>query len=187
VAETIDLAELEPLIACPSSPGNVVPVREVAGREIGQVVIGSSANPGLRDFGIVAQIVDGRYSGDVEFYCYGDQKAVAARTLAAVHGYDLSQCHAYTDSSTDIPLLEAVGNPCAINPDRVLRRLAQQRGWPTLNFTKPVSLRSRLPSGPTSPVALGFWAVLAAAGATWYTMRALKRRVRQQGSYRPAR
>jgi aconitate hydratase len=62
VAETIDLAELEPLIACPSSPGNVVPVREVAGREIGQVVIGSSANPGLRDFGIVAQIVDGRYS-----------------------------------------------------------------------------------------------------------------------------
>jgi aconitate hydratase len=59
VTDEIDLAELEPLIATPSSPGNVVPVREVAGREITQVVVGSSANPGLRDFGIVAMIVDG--------------------------------------------------------------------------------------------------------------------------------
>ena len=62
VIEQIDLARLEPLIACPSSPGNVVPVREVAGRPVGQVVVGSSANPGLRDFGIVAKIVDGRHS-----------------------------------------------------------------------------------------------------------------------------
>jgi aconitate hydratase len=60
--ERIDLSALEPLIACPSSPGNVVPVREVAGREVHQVVVGSSANPGLRDFGIVARIVDGRHS-----------------------------------------------------------------------------------------------------------------------------
>ena len=59
VTDEIDLGGLEPLIATPSSPGNVVPVREVAGREITQVVVGSSANPGLRDFGIVAMIVDG--------------------------------------------------------------------------------------------------------------------------------
>ncbi len=59
VTEEIDLGGLEPLIATPSSPGNVVPVREVAGRDITQVVVGSSANPGLRDFGIVAMIVDG--------------------------------------------------------------------------------------------------------------------------------
>lgn len=52
--EKIDLAKLEPLIACPSSPGNVVPVREVAGKEVFQVMIGSSANPGLRDFAIPA-------------------------------------------------------------------------------------------------------------------------------------
>jgi len=56
----IDLSELEPLIACPSSPGNVVPVREVAGREICQAMVGSSANPGLRDFAIAALIVNGR-------------------------------------------------------------------------------------------------------------------------------
>jgi aconitate hydratase len=60
IDEAIDLSELEPLIAQPSSPDNVVPVREVAGKDIYQVVIGSSANPGLRDFGIVAQIVEGR-------------------------------------------------------------------------------------------------------------------------------
>jgi aconitate hydratase len=59
VTDEIDLGELEPLIATPSSPGNVVPVREVTGREITQVVVGSSANPGLRDLGIVAMIVDG--------------------------------------------------------------------------------------------------------------------------------
>ena len=60
VEDQIDLSTLEPLIATPSSPGNVVPVREVAGDDIYQVVIGSSANPGLRDFAIAAMIVDGR-------------------------------------------------------------------------------------------------------------------------------
>jgi aconitate hydratase len=55
----IELGQLVPLIALPSSPGNVVPVREVAGRSISQVVIGSSANPGLRDFWMVSQIVRG--------------------------------------------------------------------------------------------------------------------------------
>ncbi|GLY68808.1 aconitate hydratase [Amycolatopsis taiwanensis] len=60
VTEEIDLSTIEPLIAKPSSPGNVVPVREVAGTEVGQVVVGSSANPGLRDFAIVAAMVAGR-------------------------------------------------------------------------------------------------------------------------------
>jgi len=56
----INLSELEPLIALPSSPGKVVPVKEVSGLKVAQVVIGSSANPGLRDFWIVSQIVKGR-------------------------------------------------------------------------------------------------------------------------------
>jgi aconitate hydratase len=58
--DAIDLSTLEPLIALPSSPGNVVPVREVAGREIYQAYVGSSANPGYRDFAMAAAIVDGR-------------------------------------------------------------------------------------------------------------------------------
>ncbi len=64
LVEEIDLAALEPLIARPGSPGNVVPVREVAGNEIYQVYIGSSANPGLRDFAIPALVVDGRQVHD---------------------------------------------------------------------------------------------------------------------------
>jgi aconitate hydratase len=66
--EEINLSGLEPLIAKPSSPGNVVPVREVAGREIYQSYIGSSANPGYRDFAIAAQIVkDGHVADSVSF------------------------------------------------------------------------------------------------------------------------
>ncbi|MGH3825436.1 MAG: aconitate hydratase [Pseudonocardiaceae bacterium] len=64
VIDEINLAELEPLIATPSSPGNVVPVREVAGQEVSQVVIGSSANPGLRDYAIAAAMVKGRQASD---------------------------------------------------------------------------------------------------------------------------
>ncbi|SFC54283.1 aconitase [Microbulbifer thermotolerans] len=62
--DTIDLSKLEPLIACPSSPDKVVPVREVAGRPIYQSYIGSSANPGLRDFVIPARMVAGRRVDD---------------------------------------------------------------------------------------------------------------------------
>ena len=62
--DTIDLSRLEPLIALPSSPGNVVPVREVMGRPIYQAYIGSSANPGLRDFAVPALMVFGRQIPD---------------------------------------------------------------------------------------------------------------------------
>jgi predicted aconitate hydratase len=57
--DEIDLSKLEPLIACPSSPGNVKPVRAVAGRKIYQSYIGSSANPGLRDFAVPAMVLNG--------------------------------------------------------------------------------------------------------------------------------
>lgn len=62
--DEIDLSTLEPLIACPTSPGNVVPVREVAGKPVFQAMVGSSANPGLRDFAIAALIVDGKKAQD---------------------------------------------------------------------------------------------------------------------------
>ena len=64
VTDEIDLSALEPLIAKPSAPDNVVPVREVAGEPVGQVVIGSSANPGLRDFAVAALMVRGRQTND---------------------------------------------------------------------------------------------------------------------------
>src|SRR5699024_6378177 len=60
IEEEIDLASLEPLIAKPSSPGNVVPVRKLAGEPLSQAYVGSSANPGYRDFAIAAEMVKNR-------------------------------------------------------------------------------------------------------------------------------
>ncbi|HKH17376.1 MAG TPA: aconitate hydratase [Solirubrobacteraceae bacterium] len=81
VEDEIDLSALEPLIALPSSPGKVRPVREVAGAEISQVVIGSSANPGLRDFEVVARMVEDEQSHDgVSF----DVNPTSRQTLEAL-------------------------------------------------------------------------------------------------------
>jgi phosphoserine phosphatase len=65
---------------------------------------------------------------------HGEHKAEAVRELAREHGYDLGESTAYSDSHTDLPFLEAVGKPVAVNPDRALRRVAAERGWPVLRF-----------------------------------------------------
>ncbi len=80
------------------------------------------------------QVAGGRYTGVMEFYAYGEAKAHRVRELAAERGYRLGDCFAYSDSVTDLPLLEAVGRPHAVNPDRALRRVARERGWPVLAF-----------------------------------------------------
>ena len=67
---------------------------------------------------------DGRYTGEVDFYSYGPFKAEAMRDLAAERGIDLEASYAYSDSITDLPMLEAVGHPVAVNPDRELARVA---------------------------------------------------------------
>jgi HAD superfamily hydrolase (TIGR01490 family) len=92
-------------------------------------------------------VVAGRYTGDIAFYAYGEAKADAMRRLAAEHGYDLADCHAYSDSVTDLPMLLAVGHPTVVNPDRALRREATTRGWPILHFTEPVTLATRVAGG----------------------------------------
>jgi len=79
--------------------------------------------------------VDGIFTGQlVDGVCHGDQKAVVARDLAETRGVDLSQCWAYSDSHNDIPLLELVGNPVAVNPDAILRRYAAARNWPIMRM-----------------------------------------------------
>ncbi|MBC3194133.1 HAD family hydrolase [Pseudonocardia sp. C8] len=90
------------------------------------------------------RVVDGRYAGEIDFYCYGEGKARAAREIAAECGFDLARCAAYTDSITDLPLLEAVGMPAVVNPDRELRAVARERGWPVLGFVRAASRRDRL-------------------------------------------
>lgn len=80
------------------------------------------------------EIAEGRYTGNFEFYAYGEAKAERVRQLAAERGYLLPDCYAYSDSITDLPMLEVVGKPRVVNPDRALRRIAAQRGWPILTF-----------------------------------------------------
>jgi HAD superfamily hydrolase (TIGR01490 family) len=119
-------------------------------------------------------VADGRYTGAIDFYCYGENKAVAVRELAAANGYDLTQCHAYSDSITDLPMLEAVGRPAAVNPNRALRKVAVRRGWPVLSFSDPVPLRAKIATPTVAATAVGLSAV--AAGAAWYGIRRRRNR-----------
>jgi HAD superfamily hydrolase (TIGR01490 family) len=81
--------------------------------------------------GTVSEVADGRWTGQLASpILHGPAKAVAIAELARRRGIDLSASDAYSDSINDLHLLEAVGHPHAVNPDRALRRLAQQRGWP---------------------------------------------------------
>jgi HAD superfamily hydrolase (TIGR01490 family) len=116
------------------------------------------------------EIVDGRYTGEIEYYAYAEEKANAIEAMAAERGYDLEQCFAYSDSITDAPMLEIVVHPHAVNPDKDLRRMAASRGWPILQFTRPVTLRSRLPVKPTL-AALTVGTALTLGGAIWLSRR----------------
>ena len=84
--------------------------------------------------GSTCEIVDGTYTGRSLRACHGEGKAAAVRELAAAEGIDLAASTAYSDSHTDLPFLEAVGHPVVVNPDRELRRIAGERGWPILEF-----------------------------------------------------
>jgi HAD superfamily hydrolase (TIGR01490 family) len=134
---------------------------QAAGRDV--VLVSASGEEMVRPIGellgitdIIAtrmSIAEGRYSGRVEFYAAGENKAGGVRSLAAERGYDLSECYAYSDSSSDLPLLGAVGHPSAVNPSRNLRRVALEQAWPILEFRNPVPLGRRLRDRPAVPVA----------------------------------
>jgi HAD superfamily hydrolase (TIGR01490 family) len=86
--------------------------------------------------GSTCEVVDGVYTGRVLRAAHGESKAELVRELAAAETLDLDASTAYSDSHTDLPFLEAVGNPVAANPDRQLRRIARERGWPILEFSQ---------------------------------------------------
>ncbi len=89
-------------------------------------------------------IVDGKYTGELDFYAYGPHKAEAIKELSVELDIDLDSSFAYSDSATDLPMMEVVGHPVAVNPDRDLRKIAQERGWEIEFFRDPVPLRDRL-------------------------------------------
>ena len=173
VVDPLVYAEAAALVAEHRAGGRDVVIVSASGAEIVAPIaemIGATHSVGTE---MVA--VDGRYTGEISFYCYGAQKAAAMRELAERNGYDLSASHAYSDSSTDLPMLEAVGHPSVVNPDRGLRKVAAERGWPVLAFTRPVSLRTRS-NAAVAAIGIGAVATVATAGAAWYGLQRRRRR-----------
>ncbi|HET9114594.1 MAG TPA: HAD-IB family hydrolase [Gaiellaceae bacterium] len=84
--------------------------------------------------GTTCEVVDGRYTGRAVRALHAGAKAECLREVAVEEGFDLAECTAYSDSHTDLPFLETVGHPVAVNPDRALRRIASERSWPVLEF-----------------------------------------------------
>lgn len=118
------------------------------------------------------EIVDGRFTGEILTYLKGEAKADAMRGLAQEHGYDMSESFAYSDSSTDIPMLELVGNPVAVNPDRAMKKAALERGWEIRSFKDPVPL-FQMPNARDISIGAGVLAGLVAvtAGGIWFAQR----------------
>jgi HAD superfamily hydrolase (TIGR01490 family) len=176
VAQTLDEI-VDPMVY--EEAVELIELHRLAGLDI--VIISSSGTDvvepiGARlgaDLAIGTQVAieDGRYTGEILFYAYGEGKAEAMRALAIERGYDLDQCFAYSDSQTDLPMLEAVGHPVAVNPDAALRQVALDRDWPILDFDKPVAMRRTIETkqavAASASVALG----AVALGLTWYARR----------------
>ncbi len=117
---------------------------------------------------------DGRYTGELEFYAYGPGKAEAIREMARREGLRLEDSYAYSDSVTDLPMLETVGHPVVVNPDSELEDIASERDWQVRDFERPVTLRTRLATLP-KPVPIISGAAIAGAlgsAAVWWALRA---------------
>ncbi len=151
-----------------------------AGREIvlvsssGEEIVGPIGDMLGVDRVIATRMVveAGIYTGEVEFYAYGENKAVAITELAVEQGWDLAGCYAYSDSVTDLPLLCAVGHPVAVNPDKALRRDATERDWPIRVFARPVRAQRRLPAPPGDTRAWAAAIAVATVGClVWVSLR----------------
>ena len=168
---------------------DLIAQHQAAGRRI--YIVSSSpeevVRPLARHFGVSGVIAtraqvgpDNRYTGELEFYAYGQQKADAIRALANRDDIDLAGCYAYTDSITDLPMLEAVGNPVVVNPDRELRHIADERDWQIRDFDSPVRLRSRIAEAvppKRAGVAAAAVGIATVAGVLiWVSLRSRQRR-----------
>jgi HAD superfamily hydrolase (TIGR01490 family) len=170
IVDPLVFAEAAELIADHRLCGRDVVVVSASGEEIVAPI--ARALGATHAMGTRMVIEDGKYTGEVAFYCYGEAKAAAIRELAALERYPLEHCYAYSDSITDLPMLQSVGHPTVVNPDRALRKEAAAQGWPVLTFSRPVPLRDRIPAPSGAAVAttaaLGISAL--AAGALTYSV-----------------
>lgn len=178
VADTLHNV-LDPIVY--SEAVRLIDEHHLAGRDV--VIVSTSGSEVVEPIGamlgadrVVAtrlEIVDGHYTGEIDYYAYAEEKAAAIRELAEERGYDLAHSFGYSDSITDVPMLEAVGHAHAVNPDKELRKVAIERGWPILDFVKPVALQSRLPLPPPKPTlaALAVGGAVAVGAAVWVGVR----------------
>lgn len=127
--------------------------------------LGMTAGIGTR-----SALVDGVYNGQLAGpFCYGPGKVVAMEEIARWDGLDLAQCYGYSDSHSDLPMLEAVGHPVAVNPDGPLTRHAHANGWPIVHFsqrTKAVIRRTLAAAGTAALAGASFAAGTKYARAT---------------------
>lgn len=173
---------IDPLIY--DEAADLIEAHRLAGRDI--VIVSTSGSEIVAPIGemlgadrVIATRMrvdaEGRYTGEIDFYAYGEAKADAMREIAADEGIDLSRSYAYSDSATDLPMLSAVGHGFAVNPDRALKKEALARGWPVLSFTRPVSMRRRMPVLPRPSrsmiAATAVAAGAATAAAVWWAAR----------------
>lgn len=131
-----------------SEARELIQAHQDAGHEV--IIISASARqlvePIAEELGITEvistelEIVDGAFTGTVEFYCKGGAKADAITSVVDERGYDLEHSYAYSDSATDAPMLELVGYPVAVNPDRALKKIALERSWEIRSFKDPAPL-----------------------------------------------
>ena len=169
---------VDPLVFAEAA--NLIADHKLCGRDVvvvsasGEEIVGPIAKAVGATHAMATRMVDedGKYTGEVAYYCYGEGKVEAIRELAAREGYALEHCYAYSDSITDLPMLEAVGHPTVLNPDRGLRKEATARGWPVLTFSRPVPLRDRIPAPSGAAVATTAAVGLSAlfAGALTYSL-----------------
>lgn len=121
------------------------------------------------------EIIDGRLTGNITRYLKGDAKAEAIADVAAANGYDLEHSFAYSDSVTDIPMLEMVGTPVAVNPDRALRKHAQLQGWQIRSFKHPEPL-IQMPNAREVGIGAGVLAGVTAitVASVWVAQRIMR-------------
>lgn len=154
---------------------DLIEEHQAAGREV--VIVSSSGEEVVRPIAkllgvtsVIAtrmRIEEGKYTGEIEYYAFGQAKADAIIEFAREHNIDLADSVAYSDSMTDVPMLSCVGRAYAVNPDKDLRRVAIEKGWKVLIFKQPVSIQDRLDAVPKKSL------VIAGAGVAIVGLLAL--------------
>ena len=176
IVEPIIYAEALELIEQHQSAGRRVYLVSASPEEI---VLPLAEYLGVDDAIASRAVVDqeGRYTGEMAFYAYGTFKAIAMAEVAVRDHLDLEASYAYSDSFTDAPMLEAVGHPVAVNPDRMLAKLARKRDWEVRQFSRPVRLRNRV-SVPSLPMAATLSGAALVAASAFVILRRYGQRIR---------